>query len=163
MKRMLGVVAAICCAFALCFSLVGCGGVDKSGYLGNWSLESGTDATLDADSIALMKTLGLQVFLTLNEDGTGSMNMFGSTLDASWQADSATEGKITVDGKDSTLALADGKLTLTDADGAYLTFTKYEGEIPSTTAVSAAAASASAAAASGERAETSEDKTTDGE
>ena len=163
MKKILGIATAICCMFALCFSLAGCG-VDKSGYIGNWSLESGTDATLDADSIALMKTLGLQVILTLNDDETGSMDLFGDKLEVTWKASSATEGEATIDGKPVTLKLEEEKLTVTEEDGKYLEFAKYEGELPSATAVSAAAAnaaSASAAAASTAAASTTSASTQD--
>ena len=147
MKKILGIATAICCMFALCFSLAGCG-VDKSGFTGNWSLESGTDATLDADSIALMKTLGLQVILTLDEDETGSMDLFGDKLEVTWKATSKTEGEGTIDGKAVKLALEEEKLTVTEEDGKYLTFAKYEGELPSASAASASAAAASASAAS---------------
>ena len=160
MKKILGIATAICCMFALCFSLAGCG-VDKSGYVGNWSLESGTDATLDADSIALMKTLGLQVILTLNDDETGSMDLFGDKLDVTWKATSATEGEATIDGKATTLKLEDDKLTVTEEDGKYLVFAKYDGELPSATAASAASASsASASSASASAASASAAATT---
>ena len=147
MKKILGIATAICCMFALCFSLAGCG-VDKSGYVGNWSLESGTDATLDADSIALMKSLGLQVILMLDDDETGSMDLFGEKLEVTWKATSATEGEATIDGKATKLKLEEEKLTVTEEDGKYLVFTKYEGELPSASAASASASEASASAAS---------------
>ncbi len=148
MKKLIGLIAAMACAFALCVSLAGCGGVDKSGFLGNWTLEDGTDATLDADSISLMKSLGQSVYLTISEDGTGSMDMFGQKLDATWEATSATEGKITLNGAESTLTLADEKLTVTDSDGRYLRFAKFEGDIPVTTPPASTASATAASAAS---------------
>ncbi|MBQ9043862.1 MAG: hypothetical protein IJ111_13735 [Eggerthellaceae bacterium] len=128
MSKKIGIIAALCCVFVLCFALVGCGGVDKSKYTGDWKLAYGSDENLDADSIALMESLGLSVTLTLNEDGTGAMSLFGENKDVKWEASSNTEGKITLDGSDAKLKLENEELTIVDSTDASMTFKR-----PSTT------------------------------
>lgn len=125
MNKRIGILAALACAFALCFALVGCGGqVDNSKFLGSWELESGSDETLDAESIELMKSLGLEVVLTLNEDGTGSLDLFGEAQDVKWEATSATEGKMTMtDAGEAKLAIESEKLVMSDNESS-MTFAK---------------------------------------
>ena len=126
MAKRIGIIAALCFVLALGFTLVGCGGnsVDKSNYTGNWTLASSTDADLDADSIALMKSLGLEVNLTLNEDGSGKLDMFGDESDVSWEATSNTEGKMKMNNAETSIKLDNGALTLADVDGSSLTFNR---------------------------------------
>ena len=122
MSRKIGIIAALCCVFVLCFALVGCGGVDKSKYAGDWKLAYGSDENLDADSIQLMESLGLSVTLTLNEDGTGSLDLFGEKQDAKWEASSNTEGKITLKDGEAKLKLENDELTIVDSSNASMTF-----------------------------------------
>ena len=123
MFKKLGIVAALVCALALSFALVGCGeSVDKSKYTGNWQLASSSSQDLDADSIALMKSLGLEVKLTLSEDGTGKLDMFGDEMNLSWEASSNTAGKAKFDNSETTMALNNNELTLADVNGSSLTF-----------------------------------------
>lgn len=126
MNKKLGIVAALACAFVLCFALVGCGSasVDKTKFIGSWGLESGSDKNLDAESIELMKSLGLEVTLTLNEDGTGKLDLFGEASDVEWTASSATEGKLTLkDQGDADMKIDSDKLVLSDASTS-MTFAK---------------------------------------
>ena len=123
MGTRIGIIAALCCALALCFALVGCGGgVDKSNYTGDWKLAYGSDENLDSASIDLMDSLGLAVTLTLNEDGTGSLNLFGEVMEAKWEASSNSEGKITLDGSEATMKLENSELTIVDSTDASMTF-----------------------------------------
>ncbi len=123
MGKRIGIIAALCLALALSFALVGCGGgVDKSNYTGDWKLAYGSDENLDADSIALMESLGLSVKMTLNEDGTGTLELFGDKTDAKWEASSNTEGKITLDGSEAKMKLENGELTIVDSTNATMTF-----------------------------------------
>ena len=153
MKQKFSIVAALGFALVLCFALVGCGGVDKSLYTGDWTLESGTDKNLDADSIALMKTLGMEVRLTLNDDETGKLVLFGDSRDITWKATSNTEGEVSIDGASATLKLEDEKLTISDANGTSMTFAKADGPAPAASAPSSSSASASAASADAQDAE----------
>ena len=125
MNRKLGVLATVCFALALCLALVGCGAnVDKSLYTGDWTLESGSGENLDEASIELMKSLGLDVTLTLKEDGTGTLDLFGQSQEVKWSATSNTEGtlKLAEQNAETKIKLDDGKLTLADSDDSYMTF-----------------------------------------
>ena len=122
MAKRIGIIAALCCVFVLCFALVGCGGVDKSKYTGDWKLAYGTDENLDADSMELLNSLGVSVTLTLNEDGTGSLDMFGEKMDAKWEAKSNTEGTITLNNDTGTMKLENEQLTVVDGSGSSMTF-----------------------------------------
>lgn len=127
MSKKIGIIAAVCFALALCLGIAGCGAsVDKSLYTGDWKLESSTDENLDAASLELMESLGLQVMLTLSEDGTGKLDLFGESQDVKWEASSNTEGKLTLvsQNAETTLSLADGKLTLKDTGGTSMVFAK---------------------------------------
>ena len=125
MAKKFGIVAALCFVLALSFALVGCGGsVDKSKYTGDWKLASSSSADLDADSIELMKSLGLEVTLTLNDDGTGTLDMFGEQKNLSWEATSNTDGKLKMGDAETSIKLADSQLPLADVDGASLTFSR---------------------------------------
>ncbi len=117
-------MVAVCCALALGFVLIGCSSVDKSNYTGDWVLVSSTDPDLDADSLALMKSLGNETTLTLTEGGAGTIVVFGKQSEVAWEASSNTEGKITYNGKTSGIKLDNGELTLEDIDGMPLTFAR---------------------------------------
>lgn len=121
MSKKLGLIAALCCAFVLCFALVGCG-ADKSNYTGEWKLAYGSDPNLDDDSIQLMDSLGMSVMLTLNDDGSGTLDLFGDAKEIKWEASSNTEGKITLDGSEAKLQLEQGELTIVDKSDATMTF-----------------------------------------
>ena len=126
MNKKIGIIAALVCAFVLCFALFGCGGgaVDKTKFTGDWMLESGSDENLDAESIALMKSLGLEVTLTLKDDDTGTLNLFGEEMAVKWEATSNTEGKISMqDTGDAKLKIDGEKLVMSD-DKTSMTFAK---------------------------------------
>lgn len=126
MNKKIGIIAVLACALVLCFALVGCGGgsIDKTKFIGTWTLESGSDENLDADSIELMKSLGLEVNLTLNDDDTGTLDMFGQKEAVTWEASSATEGKLSMENTGSAnLKVEDSKLVMSD-DSSSMTFAK---------------------------------------
>ena len=125
MNKRIGIIAALVCAFVLCFALVGCGGgADKTKFIGSWTLESGSDENLNADAIAKMKSLGYEVTLTLNEDETGTIDLFGEKMDIQWKATSGTEGEATMEGTDKAKLAVDGdKLVMSD-DSSSMTFAK---------------------------------------
>ena len=121
MGKKLGLIAALCCAFVLCFALVGCG-ADKANYTGDWKLAYGSDENLDADSISLMDSLGMSVTLTLNDDGSGTLELFDETKEVKWEASSNEEGKITLDGSEAAMTLEEDELTIVDKTDASMTF-----------------------------------------
>ena len=119
------VIAVVCCALALCFALAGCAGVDKSKYTGDWQYSSSDNVDLDAKSMELAKSLGLEIKLTLNEDGTGTFVMLSDTQDVKWEAKSNTEGSMVIGEKSSaTMNLNEEatELSLVDGDGGTLKF-----------------------------------------
>ena len=134
-------------AAMLCFAVAGCGaggGADdpKAAFIGSWTLaELSGENSASAEDIELMKSLGITVDMTLNEDGTGSLDLFGEVMDGEWSATSATQATLTLKGEAVDLTLADDKLSMTQ-DGAEMIFVK------SAAASSSQASSAPAAASS---------------
>ena len=124
MNKKIGIIAALVCAFILCFALVGCGGADKTKFIGSWTLESGSDENLNADAIAKMKSLGYEVTLTLNEDETGVIDLFGETMDVEWKATSGTEGEVTMQETEKAKLSIDGEKLVMSDDSSSMTFAK---------------------------------------
>lgn len=150
MKKKLAALLATACAFALCFALVGCGGSDPSkNFIGTWVLSGGEmdGDSIDDETLSLMKSFGMDVYITLDEDGTASFVLFGEKMSGDWKAKNATTATLTFDGESGDIKLADEKLTL-EADGDKLIFEK--GEAPAKSSDS----SASAGSASGTDAST---------
>ena len=125
MSRRIGVVAAIACVLVLCFALVGCGGgVDKSKFVGSWELVSSDAEGLDANAIETMKSLDLTVTLTLNNDDTGTLDLFGEDSAVAWKATNASEGTISMEGVgDANLKFEGDNLVMVD-DTSSMTFAK---------------------------------------
>ena len=125
MSRRIGVVAAIACVLVLCFALVGCGGgVDKSKFVGSWELVSSDAEGLDANAIETMKSLDLTVTLTLNNDDTGTLDLFGEESAVAWKATNASEGTISMEGVgDANLKFEGDNLVMVD-DTSSMTFAK---------------------------------------
>lgn len=151
MKKGIGAIAMLCLVVSLSFGLTGCGaGVDKTLYIGNWELVSASSDELDEATLQLMTELGLKATMTLNEDGTGTINVVDVKSDLTWEAKSDTEAKGTMDSADITYTLEDGKLTLHDESTVTLTFAREGSEeaqarqnVASTSSQSASASSAS--------------------
>lgn len=125
-KRFIGVFAALALALGLAFGLSACGSDKKAEYVGDWEIvglvQSGQPTS--EDDIALMKSFGLTVTLTLNEDGTGSLNLFGTVNDITWDVsgDSAT---LEMNGSTAELTLEDGTLRMVQGEDA-ITFARVE-------------------------------------
>lgn len=150
-----GIIALMACVFALCLALVGCGGSGGSGgdakaaWVGTWDLvemEENGEVT-GSEDIEMLKSLGLEVYLELNEDGAGSLVLFGEPMTGKWEAKSATEGSFTIEGQTVDMKIADSKLNM-EQNGSKLTFQKGEARSGSAAAASSAAASSEAASGS---------------
>ena len=50
------------------------------------------------------------------------MNLFGENMDVKWEASSNTEGKITLDGSEAKMQLANNELSIVDSTNASMTF-----------------------------------------
>ena len=118
-------IALLCAAVALVVCLVGCSGgavsptSGASGFLGTWSVTSVTSdgKALSDDELAVTKAMG--IYITLEEGGKATFEMFGKTVDGKWEESGANKATLTLgdDGNDETpttqdMTLADDKLTM---------------------------------------------------
>lgn len=120
-------VAMLVSVFALCLVLAGCtaGGDATKNFVGDWKLvgmeENGE--TTSPEDIQLMEGLGMTVTLSVKEDKTFVLNVFGDETSGSWEAKNPSEASLTVDGQTVSATLANGVLTM-EQDGAKLSFEK---------------------------------------
>ncbi len=130
------VLAFLTCVLALAFALTGCsgGGKDpKANFVGSWELSGGTSEgeELTEEYMEMFKEWGVNIIPVLNEDGTGSLDLFSEVDDLKWEAKDATTASITV-GKDTTdVKLEDGKLILEEGEDK-LIFTKSDKDLSGT-------------------------------
>ena len=111
-------LAATFFALVLMLGLAACGGADRHSFVGVWEIESmeGEEAVSDED-LAAVKDLGLNVYLTLWEDGQASLDYVGETLAGTWKEGSDGKAVLTTDdGSTADLALEDGRLKLSMSD-----------------------------------------------
>lgn len=129
-------LAFLTCVLALAFALTGCsgGGKDpKANFVGSWELSGGTSEgeELTEEYMEMFKEWGISRILVLDEDGTGSLDLFSEVSDLKWEAKDATTASITV-GKDTTdVKLEDGKLILEEGEDK-LIFTKSDKDLSGT-------------------------------
>jgi len=107
-KRMIGFLMATVLLLSMCIGAH----AQEAGFLGTWYLESMAmeGVTLNAAD------LGMSMTMTVNENGTVEMVMFGETASYTWEM---KDGAVVVemDGNAMALTLDGGKLTMTDGDG----------------------------------------------
>lgn len=133
-----GMVLLLSCVFALSLALFGCGGNNggsasgssasfKEAFVGTWDLVEmrQDDQVTSPDDLETLRSLGLEVYVNLNADGTATLVKFGEPVECSWDATSATEGVVTVDGTDDSIVLENSRLTF-NLDGATMVFEKGE-------------------------------------
>lgn len=124
----LKVIVGFICTFALSLVLVGCaggGGDNSKNFVGEWtltSMETGGE-TIAQEDIAMLEAFGMSASLTLKEDKTAVLDVFGEALKGTWEAKSATTAKLTLDGEGIEANLKDGKLSLVSGEDT-LIFTK---------------------------------------
>lgn len=154
-----GIAVLLSCAFAFCLVLFGCAGDGgnngedaKKAFIGTWALvEIAQDGQVtSAEDLEMLKSLGLEVYVNLNEDGTASFMLFQESIEGTWEAKSATEGSLTLNGQEVGMTIEDSKLKF-EQDGATLMFEKGEArEVPAaSSAASESGSSASSGSASG--------------
>ena len=114
--KKLGVL--VCCVLALCLGLVlaGCDGEEasKKAFSGEWQvvdMEQDGEITT-ADDMALLRSLGLDVILSLNDDLSASLSIFGSKGEGTWQPETSKKATFVLDGQDIEMTIEDGQLTL---------------------------------------------------
>lgn len=135
MKRKLAVLFAAVCAFSLCFALVGCGGGANNAeaaknFTGTWVVSGGEldGEALDDETIALMESFDMYLYINLNEDGSASFMIFGEELKGDWKVKDASTATLTLEGDSADVKLANDELSF-EYGGDKLTFKK--GEVPS--------------------------------
>lgn len=163
MKKRFAFVVAALCAMALCLGLAGCGGGSyEKNFAGTWKL-SGMETSGEASSsedIAMLESLGISMFIELDEDMTAELDMMGEVMTGTWSAQSASECRVTIDGSvmDGTL---DGDSLTFAADGEKMTFVRADeseraSAAASGTALSEALESETATAEAGDESDASE-------
>lgn len=130
------VLAFLTCVLALAFALTGCsgGGKDpKANFVGSWELSGGTmeGEELTDEYMKMFKEWGISCILVLDEDGTGSLDLFSEVSDLKWEAKDATTASITVDKETTDVKLEDGKLVLEDGEDK-LIFSKSDKDLSGT-------------------------------
>jgi len=128
MKKYRILIIAACVAVVASLALVGCfGGKGKAdaAWVGNYKLvemaENGE--VTGADDLATLEALGLTVTLSMNEDHTAVLDMFGETMSGTWEAKSTSAGTLTMQNQKIDLSLSNGRLTMSQ-NGTSLTFQK---------------------------------------
>lgn len=130
------VLAFLTCVLALAFALTGCsgGGKDpKANFVGSWELSGGTleGEELTDEYMDMFEEWGISCILVLDEDGTGSLDLFSEVSDLKWEAKDATTASITVDKETTDVKLEDGKLVLEDGEDK-LIFSKSDKDLSGT-------------------------------
>lgn len=113
-------------ALSMALGLIACApSVDKTAFLGSWVLNAGSDEALNAETIALARSMGSDATILLNEDGTGTLDLYGDISNLSWEANANNEGTLKVDDtRTATIKIEDEKLIVSDRDGGNLTFAR---------------------------------------
>lgn len=121
-KRFLGIFALLA---VLCIALVGCGGAaNKENFIGEWQMVAmeGEDPVPEED-LQTMKDLGMTVDLSIAEDGTCTLVMFGEDYGSGeWKATSATTCEMTIDDQaiDVTYDAETGRLRFAQGESALI-------------------------------------------
>ncbi len=154
MKKRIAILLAVVCSLALCFALVGCGGgkgEDASkNFVGDWVLVGGEadGEVIDAEMVDMLNSFGMQVYLSLKDDGTATLVLFGEEMDGTWKAKDASTVTLTFDGSSADSKLADNKLTL-EVEGDKLIFEKGDVSKSATSGSSGTGSSATTGSAAG--------------
>ena len=130
------VLAFLTCVLALAFALTGCsgGGKDpKANFVGSWELSGGTleGEELTDEYMKMLEEWGVNCILILDEDGTGTLDLFLEVADLKWEAKDATTVTITAEDESHDLKLKDDKLVL-EVDGDKFIFTKSDKDLSGT-------------------------------
>ncbi len=108
-------LVAIALILVLVFAMAACGG-GKDAAVGTWKLtglfEGGEDYS------AYLSMLGMDMTMTLEAGGTGTMEMMGQKIDVTWG-----DGKISYEGDSIPFTVDGDKLTM-EEDGSQLVFTR---------------------------------------
>lgn len=120
----LKIVTALACALLLGVLTCGCApSVDAKNFTGAWEFLYGSQEGLNKEEIDMAKSLGSNAVMTLNEDGTGTLDLFGDVTNLTWVATNDTDGSVTVEGSNAaSMNVKDDQLILSDSSDRTLTF-----------------------------------------
>ena len=149
-------IAAMCCMVAALLVLAGCAGEDeatkaKKAFSGTWNLVEMTQGgeTTNSSEWETLKSLGMEIYVNLNEDGTAALVLFGEPFVGTWEAKSPTEGTLKLEELSGDMVIQDSKLKF-EQDGSSMVFEKGEPkEVPAATAATSSASAGSGATAEG--------------
>lgn len=114
MKKIVALTLVLVMVFALCACGGSKGGATPGTYKLTGMVEDGEDMS---DYIPLLESMGMEINLVLNKDGTGYLEMYGEQMELTWDANSITiEGEsepYTVDGDTLTISEDDTSMTFT--------------------------------------------------
>ncbi|MBR3690654.1 MAG: hypothetical protein IKL97_06105 [Eggerthellaceae bacterium] len=133
MKKRLSILVASALALVLSFALVGCGGGESKDYsanfAGDWKLSGMEDASgvTSEEDIAMLEAFGMTIKLSLADDKSAKLDLAGEVMTGTWEAKSATECAVTLDGETVTATLSDDKLVMKDGESS-MTFKKMTAE-----------------------------------
>lgn len=116
MKKTMKIMLSALLIVSLLACLVACGGGSK-GPSGKYTLVSMEAKGMSFDEDTL-KTLGMEITIEFNDDGTGSLNFMGDSEDFTWK-----DGKMTADGEDVPFDFSGNTVTI-EQDGAKMVFKK---------------------------------------
>lgn len=114
MKRTAKILLSVLLILSILSCLAACGSKGPSGTYNLVSMEMDGE-TIDADTL---KEFGMEVTITFNSDGTGSIDMAGDKEEFEWKGNT-----ITADGEEIEFRLDGSKLTL-EQDGETMVFSK---------------------------------------
>lgn len=120
------VLVLMACMLAACFTLVGCGGGGGAAdFVGDWKLTEMVEdgEAMSGDDLELMEEMGLTFGLTINDDGSAVIDMFGETLDGTWEAAGDSAVDLTFEGETLQAKMVDGKVVLEEG-GSKMVFSK---------------------------------------
>ena len=97
--------------------------------VGTWELYQriGGEAAASPEDVARAKSEGLVVYLQLDEDGSGTLDLFGRDIEVSWASKRHNTGTLTI-GDDAATMRVDGSgmLSVDSADEGGLVFKKID-------------------------------------
>ncbi|MGM9552934.1 MAG: lipocalin family protein [Faecousia sp.] len=114
MKRTAKILLSVLLILSILSCLAACGSKGPSGTYNLVSMEMDGE-TIDADTL---KGFGVEVTITFNSDGTGTLAMSDEKEEFTWK-----DNTITADGEEISFTLDGNKLTL-EQDGETMVFSK---------------------------------------
>lgn len=126
------VLAVGVCCMALCAALMlaacsGGSGAPSEDYtknfVGEWELVGMTEDGVETpdEDLELMKSFGMNITLTLSDDKKASFDFMGEATEGTWEAKSASEIELSMEGEKIPLTLSHDELEMV-GDEASMTF-----------------------------------------